>query len=52
MPRLYLQQMLELETLYPWVYSVFNDNGYHAVRQSNKFRAGLWTDLTSYHAFN
>ena len=44
-PRLYLQQTLELETLYPWVYSMFSDNGYHTVQQSNKFRAGLWTDL-------
>ena len=37
-PRLYLLQMLELETM-------FNDNGYHTVRQSDKFWAGLWTDL-------
>ena len=42
--RLYLQQMLELETLYPWVYSMFND-AYHTARQSDRFWAGLLTDL-------
>ena len=44
-PRLYLQQTLELETQYPWVYCMFNDNGYHTVPQSNNFRPGLWTNL-------
>ena len=44
-PRHYLQQMLELETQHPWVYSMFNDNTYHTVRQSDKFLAGLWTNL-------
>ena len=43
--RLYLQQMLELETQYPWVYSMFNDNSYHTVRQSDKFWVVLWADI-------
>ena len=37
--------MLELETKYPWVYSMFNNNGYNTVRRNDKFWAGLWTDL-------
>ena len=43
--RLYLQQMMELETDYPWVYKNFTENGYHTIRRSNKFWAGLWSDL-------
>ena len=39
--RLYLQQMLELEKQYPWVYSMLNGNGNHKVRRSNKY----WTRL-------
>ena len=42
--RLYLQQMRELETQYPRVYSMFQDI-YHTVRQRDKFLAGLWTKL-------
>ena len=42
---LYLQQMMELETDYPWVYKNFTENGYHTIRRSNKFWAGLWSDL-------
>lgn len=43
--RLFLQQMLELETTYPWVHTNFSELGYHTVRRSNCFWAGLWTDL-------
>ena len=43
--RLYLQQMMELETDYPWVHKNFTENGYHNIRRSNKFWAGLWSDL-------
>ena len=43
--RLYLQQMLELETNYPWVYDNFLNCGYHTVRRTDRFWAGLWTDL-------
>ena len=37
--RLQLQQMLELETQYPLVYSMFNDV-YHTVRRIDKYWAG------------
>jgi hypothetical protein len=43
--RLHLQQMLELETTYPWVYTNLSEHGYHTVRRSDRFWAGLWTDL-------
>ena len=42
--RLHLQNMLELKTTHPWVYKQFS-NGYHTVRRSDKFWAGLWSDL-------
>ena len=37
--RLYLQQMLA------WVYKNFSEHGYHTGRRSDRFWAGLWTDL-------
>ena len=37
--------MMELETDYPWVHKNFTENGYHTIRRSNKFWAGLWSDL-------
>ena len=43
--RLYLQQMLQLETTHPWVYDKFANHGYHTVRRSDRFWAGLWTDI-------
>ena len=43
--RLYLQKMLRLENEYPWVYSKFME-GFHTVWRSDRFWAGLWTDLT------
>ena len=42
---LHLQNMLELEINYPWVYTNFTEHGYHTVRHSNKYWAGLWIDL-------
>ena len=42
--RLYLQQMLALEIQYPWVHAKFQE-GYHTVRRSSRYWAGLWTDL-------
>ena len=42
--RLYLQKMAELETEYPWLYQQFSNKGFHCVRQTDKFWAGLWTD--------
>ena len=43
--RLHLQQMLELETTYPWVYNNFSEHCYYTVCRSDCFWAGLWTDL-------
>jgi hypothetical protein len=43
--RLYLQQMLELDTKFPWVYECFAVHGYHTVRRNDRYWAGLWTDL-------
>ena len=43
--RLHLQQMRELETTYPDVYHSFKNMGYHTVRRSDKYYAGLSTDL-------
>ena len=42
---LYLQNMSELETNYPWVYIGFATHGYHTVRRSDRCWAGLWSDL-------
>ena len=42
--RLYLQMMRELPDKHPWLYEKFSE-GYHAVRRSNKYWAGLWTEL-------
>ena len=43
--RVHLQNMLELRTKFPWVYSNFSEHGYHTVRRSDKSWAGLWSDL-------
>ncbi len=43
--RLYLQLMRELPTDHPWLYTCFTEQGFHAVRRSDRFWAGLWTDL-------
>ena len=43
--RLYLQNMLELPNRYPSLYKDFAQNGYHTVRRSDTFWAGLWSDL-------
>lgn len=44
--RLYLQIMTDLRNTHPWLYSQFVDHGYHVVRRSDRYWAGLWTDLT------
>ena len=44
--RLHLQNMLEIETNYSWVYTNFVEHGYHTVRRSDKYWAGLWSDIT------
>ena len=43
--RLYLQLMRELPTNYPWLYQCFTTQGFHTVRISSRYWAGLWTDL-------
>ena len=43
--RLYLQLMLELLTDHPWLYQCFMEQGFHTVRRSSRYWAGLWTDL-------
>ena len=43
--RVYVQKMMELPKDYPWLYTKFATNGYHTVRRSDRFWAGLWTDL-------
>ena len=44
--RLYLQLMLELPTDHPWLHHCFIELGFHTVRRSSRYSAGLWTDLT------
>jgi len=44
--RLHLQQMLKLETTSPWLYEKFAVEGLFVVRRSDRFWAGLWSDLT------
>ena len=43
--RLYLQMILELPNDHPWLYKCFTEQGFPAVRRSNRHWAGLWTDL-------
>ena len=42
--RLYIQQMRELQQTDPWLFEKYTE-GYHAVRQSDQFLSGLWSDL-------
>ena len=42
--RMYLQEMTELPVKHPWLYQKFLD-GHHAIRRSDRFWAGLWSDL-------
>ena len=37
--------MLDLEITFPWVHAKFKEGGFHTVRRSERFWAGLWTDL-------
>ena len=43
--RFYLQQMLELPKDHPEICASFKDHGYHAIRCSERYWAGLWSDL-------
>lgn len=42
--RLYVQQMQSLSSTHPWLHKLFM-NGKHAVRRSNRYWSGLWSDL-------
>ena len=43
--RLQLQLMLDLHKTHPWLHSQFANDGFHVIRRSERFWAGLWTDL-------
>src|ERR1051325_10949592 len=43
--RLYLQLMLDLPITHPWLHEQLSDGRFHAVRRSDRFWAGLSTDL-------
>ena len=43
--RVYLQLMLELPKDFPWLHEMFINQGFHTVRRSSRYWAGLWTDL-------
>ena len=43
--RLHLQNMMDLPVDYPWVYKCFAEQGCHTVRRSDRYWAGLWSDL-------
>ena len=43
--RLYLQKMEELPHDHPDIYNGFLQNGYHSIRRSDRFWAGLSSDL-------
>ena len=43
--RLYLQMMRDLPSDYPDIHKKFTDDQCHTVRKSDRFWAGLWTDL-------
>ena len=43
--RMYLQQMIELKIDYPWVYESFHEQEYHIICRSNRYWAGLSSDL-------
>ena len=39
--RLYVQMMLELPNDHPWLYKCFTEQGFHVVRRSSRYWAGL-----------
>ena len=50
--RLYLQSIDELPESYPWIYDCFKEKGLHAIRRSERFWAGLWSDPSYRTSFN
>ena len=43
--RLYLQRMLELPRTHPWMHQKLAVDGFHVIRRSERYWAGLWPDL-------
>ena len=43
--RLYVQMMKDLPTTHPWLFDMFMTQGVHSVRRSDRYWAGLSTDL-------
>ena len=43
--RLYLQMMQDFPKTYPEIHKAFIKSQYHTIRKSDRFWAGLWTDL-------
>jgi hypothetical protein len=43
--RIYVQIMQNLHVTHPWLFEQFTQHGYHTVRRSDRYWAGLWTDL-------
>ena len=43
--RVHLQQVLDLHHSHPWVYTQFADGRLHTIRRSDRYWAGLWSDL-------
>ena len=37
--------MVDLPKKHFWLYSCFMEQGYHTIKRSDQFWAGLWTDL-------
>ena len=43
--RLYLQNMTDLPQTHPEIFQQFVDKGHHVIRRSDRYWAGLWSDL-------
>ena len=41
--------MLELPNDHPWLYKCFTEQGFHVVRRSSRYWAGIWTDIIFEH---
>ena len=44
--RVYLQMMVDLPKLHPWLYEKFSNEGSFVCRRSHRYWVGLWPDLT------
>ena len=42
---LYFQWIIQLPQKHPWLYKPFSEHGFHSVRRSDRYWAGLSTDL-------